>query len=318
MASFNFSPENLSKTFVTYRKEMTQQLMLGMQDALAHMSVLQGIRYKEVWSELGGKFEMSNYKKDRLGTGEVSVKGRELETFFGNCVEPIDPNALYQSIWGANITKGDALKSVPAVVLVCGHIMRQLGENQFLNLFTAKHDASKDGTANWFNGFKTILEKDATDGNITAADGNLYEFTNSIDADNAEDALKDFYWEASPVLRAQKLKLFISDKTYHYYTEAYQKAHGSLPYNVAYDKRTLEGASNVEIVHLACVPDDFMLLTTRNNIKLLFNQKTDDDRYIVERSLTNHYDVDFIANAFFGTQFLSVSERTLRYGRKKS
>lgn len=106
--------------------------------------------------------------------------------------------------------------------------------------------------------------------------------------------------------------------TYHFYTEAYQKAHGSLPYNQAYDKRTLEGASNVEIVHLACVPDDFMLLTTRQNMKLLFNQKADDDRYIVERSLKNHYDVDFIANAFFGTQFLSVSPRTLRYGKKKS
>lgn len=314
----DFSPETLSKTFVTYRKEMIEQLMLGMGDALNHMSVLQGIRYKEVWSEMTGKFEFSNYKKDRLGDGNVTIKGRELETFFGNCIEPIDPNALYQSIWGANITKGDKLKSVPAVILVCGYIMKQLGENLFLNLFTAKHTDGQEGTANWFNGFRTILEQDVTNGDISTNKKNLYTFTASIDSDNAEDILKEFYWGSDPVLRSQKLKLFLSDMAYHNYTEAYQKAHGALPYNQSYDKRTLEGASNVELVPLACVPEDFLLLTTRQNIKLLYNQKTDDDRYIVERSLKNHYDVDFIANAFFGTQLLSVSERTLRYGKKGS
>lgn len=317
MSGITFTPEALSKTFVTYREALIQQLMLGMADILPYVSVLQGIRYKQVWSEMSGKFEMSNYKKDRLGTGDVAIKQRELETFFGNCIEPIDPNSIYQSIWGSNIVKGDALKTTPIAVQVCGYIMKQLGENQYLNLFTAKHVDGADGTSNWFNGFQTILEQDITNGDLTEAQKNLYTFTSSIDADNAEDAFKDFYWGSDPVLRSQKLNLFVSDAAYHNYTEAYQKAHGALPYNTAYDKKTLEGASNVRIVNLPCVPDDFMLLTTRENMKLLFNQKTDDDRYIVERSLKNHFDLDFIATAFFGTQFLSVNPRTLRYGKKQ-
>lgn len=95
-----FTPEELSKTFVKYRKELIQQLMFAMGSALNQMSALTGIRYKEVVSSLAGKFEFSNYKKDRLGNGLVSIDGREIETFFGNCIEPIDPNSIYQSIWG--------------------------------------------------------------------------------------------------------------------------------------------------------------------------------------------------------------------------
>lgn len=132
----------------------------------------------------------------------------------------------------------------------------------------------------------------------------------SITSENAEDILKDFFWSRDVKLRRQKLKYFMSDMTYHNYTEAYQLNHGSLPYNNSYDKKTLEGASNVELVPLANVPDDFLLLTPKSNIMALFNQKSDDEKYLVEKSLDNHYDVDFIANMFFGTQFLSVSKES--------
>lgn len=112
--------------------------------------------------------------------------------------------------------------------------------------------------------------------------------------------------------------MFISDMTYHYYTEAYQTRHGALPYNQSYDKRTLEGATNVGLVPLSCVPADFMLITPKTNILLLYNQKTADENYIVEKSLSNHYDMDFIANMFFGTQFESVSPEVFAVAEKKA
>ena len=111
MAGITFTPEELSKTFQTYRKDFIVMPMLAMSKALQHMSVRTGIRYRETVSEMGGNFELGNYKKDKKGTGDVSITGRVLETFFGNCVEPIDPNAIYQSIWGSNVTKGDGLKN---------------------------------------------------------------------------------------------------------------------------------------------------------------------------------------------------------------
>ncbi|MCD8296821.1 MAG: hypothetical protein LUC88_04540 [Prevotella sp.] len=319
VGNFTFTPEELSKTFVTYRKELIVMPMLALQEALAHMSVRTGIRYREIVSEMGGKFQLGNYDKTKLGDGDLTIDARIFETFFGNCVEPIDPNAIYQSIWGSNVTKGEGLKNVPIVVQVCAYMMKQLGENLLLNLFTAEHDASNTtDTASLFNGFKTIIQKDIDGTNengkvyISEDLGNLEYGSESITADNAEDVLKDFFWNSDVKLRRQKLKYFMSDMAYHYYTEAYQNNHGALPYNQAYDKKTLEGASNVELCPLTCVPDDFLLLTPKTNIYALFNQKGQDETFVVERSLNNHFDVDFVATMFFGTQFESVSKEVFR------
>lgn len=322
-----FTPAELSKTYQTYRKELIVQPMLAMDKLLQHCSVRTGIRYRETVTEMSGTFEIGNYKKDKKHNADVNFDGRVLETFFGNCVETIDPNAIYQSIWGSDITKGDGLRNVPYVVQVCAYILKKLGERLYMNAFTAKHDGTVfDKTASFFNGFKTIIDNDIAGTNenkkvyISESIGNLYYFNESLTKENAEDALKDFYWgeNISDMLRNQDLKMFINSRLYHFYTEAYQTRHGALPYNQSYDKRVLEGAENVELVPLSCVPMDFMLLTPKNNILLLYNQKTADENYTVERSLDNHYDVDFIGNLFFGTQFESVSPEVFAVAMKKT
>ncbi|MDD6553080.1 MAG: hypothetical protein PUF37_05775 [Prevotellaceae bacterium] len=327
VGNVTFTAAELAKTFVTYRTQLIIQPMLAMDALLQHCSVRTGIRYREVVTEMSGKFEIGNYKKDKHKDADINFDGRVLETFFGNCIEGIDPNAIYQSIWGSNITKGDGLKNVPYVVQVCAYIMKKLGERLYDNAFTAKHDGTNfDETAAFFNGFKTIIDNDIAGTNenkkvyISEALHNLYQFTDSITKENAEDAFTDFYWSEnlSPKLRKQQLKMFVSDINYHYYTVAYQTRHGSLPYNQQFDKKTLDGASNVELVPLSNVPKDFMLLTPKTNILLLYNQKTDDENYTVEKSLSNHYDLDFIANMFFGTQFESVSPEVFAVAEKKA
>lgn len=324
VGNVTFTPEELATTFKTYRQELIVMVMLSMQQLLDHVSIRTGIRYRDIVSEMSGNFEFGNYKKDKLGKGSVDIKGRVFETFFGNCVEPIDPNAIYQSIWGSNVTKGDGLKNVSIVLQVASYIVKKIWENTLLNSFTATHDASDTtATSKWFNGFKTIIDNDIAGTNedkqikISADINNLQLGTASISKDNAEDLIKDFFWSRKEKLRGQQLKLFMSDMSYHYYTESYQLAHGSLPYNQTYDKKTLEGASNVELVPLSFVPSDFLLLTPKSNIFALYNQKTDDENYICEKSLNNHYDIDIIANAFFGTQFQSVSPEIFSVWEKK-
>lgn len=318
------TPESLAQTFQTYRQQLIVQPMLAMNNSLQHMSIQTGIRYRETIGEMSGNFQLGNYKKDKLGDGNINIKGRVFETFFGNCVEPIDPNSIYKSIWGSNITKGEALKNVPITLAVCTYIMKKLGENLALSLWSAKHISTNfTETMAFFNGFKTIFDNDIAGNNedkevkISEDLGNLSYITESITKDNAEDVLKDFFFSRDKRLRAQNLKYFMSDLTYHAYTEAYQLNHGALPYNQAYDKKTLEGASNVELVPLANVPDDFLCLTPQSNIFVLFNQKSDDENYTCEKSLQNHYDVDFIANQFFGTQVASVSKESLAILEKK-
>lgn len=331
IGNVTYGAEELSKTFQTYRKEFVIMPFLAMEQLAKHMNVRTGIRYRETVSQMSTDAEISNYSKTKHQDADVKIDPRVFETFFGNIVQGIDPNAIYQSIWGSNVTKGDGLKNVPIVVQVCGYLVKKIGEKMFMNSFTAKHDSTDTtSTSKWFNGFQTILENDVAGTNYTkkvliSADiGNLVEGAESITADNAEDLIKDFYWNqvanpaAAAKLRSQQLKLFMSDQAYHFYTESYQTNHGSLPYNQAYDKKSLDGASNVEFVPLPCVPNDFLLLTPKNNAYLLFNQKTDDDKFLVEKSLSNHYDVDFIMNYFFGTQFESVSPEVLRYWKKKA
>lgn len=331
IGNVTYGAEELSKTFQTYRKEFVIMPFLAMEQLAKHINVRTGIRYRETVSQMSTDAEISNYSKTKHQDADVKIDPRVFETFFGNIVQGIDPNAIYQSIWGSNVTKGDGLKNVPIVVQVCGYLVKKIGEKMFMNSFTAKHDSTDTtSTSKWFNGFQTILENDAAGTNYTnkvliSADiGNLVEGAESITADNAEDLIKDFYWNqvgnpaAAAKLRSQQLKLFMSDQAYHFYTESYQTNHGSLPYNQAYDKKSLDGASNVEFVPLPCVPNDFLLLTPKNNAYLLFNQKTDDDKFLVEKSLSNHYDIDFIMNYFFGTQFESVSPEVLRYWKKKA
>lgn len=320
-----FTPESLSKTFVKYRQQLIVQPMFAMSEMLQHCSVVTGIRYREIWNEMTGKFQLGNYKKDKKGNGKVNIQGRVFETFFGNCVEPIDPNSIYQSIWGSNVTKGDGLKNVPIVLQVCAYIAKQLGENLYNNVWTAKHDGTKfDETADYFNGLKTILDMDIAGTNeikkvlISEDLGNLKYSTESITADNAEDIIEDFYWTRNEKLKRQKnLKYFLSSTAYHFYCKDYRTSNGSLPYNTQFDKKSLDGAANVEFVPLSNVPEDFMLLTPKSNIYLLFNQKGDDESFLVEKSLDNHYDVDFLANYFFGTQFESVSPEVLAVYEKK-
>ena len=318
-----FTPESLSTAFQTYRTELITMPMYAMSAALQHMTIRDGIRYKEHVHEMRGNFQLGNFAKRKLGDGEVTIVQRTLETFLGNCVEPIDPISIYKSLWGSDITKGEALKTVPWVKRVCAYIMAQLGEQIFNNMWTAEHDPTDTThTSKWFDGFKTIEDKEITAGAMAVEEGNLYYLPEALTAENAEDLLKDFYWGIAngwngvdAKLKGQKLKLFMSLKTKHFYEEAYQHNHGALPYNEQYIKAHLDGAPNVELVGLSNVPDNYLSLTPKGNILSLFNQRTADETFTVEKSLTTHYDVDFLANMFYGEQYLSINKEMLCVAR---
>ena len=143
--------------------------------------------------------------------------------------------------------------------------------------------------------------------------------------ENAEDIIKAFVWGSTeegwkginPKLRGQNVKLFMSEYTKHCYEEAYQMNHGALPYNRGYEKATFEGKSNIEFCALPNVPNNYLSLTPKNNIMSLWNQMTADENFLVEKSLTSHYDVDFIANMFYGEQYLSINKEMLCVARIK-
>lgn len=268
----SFTPEQLAQSFQTYRTELMQMPILAMQLALQHMSMRTGIRYQEHVHEMKGNFEIGPYDKYKMGDGAVQIVQRTLQTYFGNCIEPIDPNSIVQSLWGSDITKGEALKNVPWVKRVAAYIMAQLGEKLFMEMWTAKRDANGTTTHDLFDGFKTIEDAEIAKGAMAVEEGNLYYLPEAITAENAEDIINDFYWGvtgwrgADVKLRRQKVKIFMSEMTKHFYEVAYQTNHGSLPYNQQFIKAHVEGAANAEFVALPNVPDNYLAITPRTNI----------------------------------------------------
>lgn len=314
-----FTPQTLTESMQKYRTELMTMPMFAMQAALQHMAVRTGIRYKEHVHEMSGDFEIGPYDKYKMGNGEIAIKQRTLETFFGNCIEPIDVNSVYQTLWGSDISKGDALKNVPWTKRICAYIFAQLGEKLFMEMWTAKRNPSGKKTHDLFNGFLAIEDAEISAGAMSKEDQNFYPMPQGgITAENAEDILNDFIWGVGEwkgvhkkLRDARGLKLFMSDRTKHFYEVSYQTNHGALPYNQQFTKAHLDGKPNIEFVALANVPDNYLCLTAKNNILSLWNQKSSDETFLVEKSLTSHYDVDFIANLFYGEQYLSVNKEML-------
>jgi hypothetical protein len=117
------------------------------------------------------------------------------------------------------------------------------------------------------------------------------------------------------LLRGQPVKLFMSETVKHFYEVAYQTNHGALPYNLQFTKAHLEGKMNIEFVALSNVPENYLSLTPKGNILALWNLRTADETFLCEKSLTSHYDVDFLANMFYGEQYESINKEKLCVAR---
>lgn len=323
-----FTPESLQESAQKYRTELITMPMFALRDATQHMGMRTGIRYKEHVHELGGKFQMGNFDKYKKGDGATEIKQRTLETFLGNCIEPIDPVSLYKTLWGSDLVNPSAQKNQPWTKRICAYIAAQIGEHMYDYLWTAKHDADNTTlTMKWFNGFCAIEDVEIAAEAMSVEEQNLYILPEKITAENAEDVLNEFIWGSEAAnstwggvnkkLRdAHGLKLFMSDRTKHLYEVCYQMNHGALPYNTQFNKAHLDGKQNIEFVALGNVPEDYLCLTSKNNILTLWNQETSDEGFEVKGSLTSHYDVDFISNLFFGLQYLSINKEMLCVARK--
>ena len=324
-----FTPEALNESAQKYRTELITMPMFALREATAHMGMRTGIRYKEHVHELTGRFQIGNFDKYKKGDGATDIKQRTLETFLGNCIEPIDPVSLYKTLWGSDMVNPSAQKNQPWTKRICAYIAAQIGEHMYDYLWTAKHDDEDTTlTMKWFNGFCAIEDIEIALGSMSAEEQNLYTLPpEGITTENAEDIFNDFVWgseAANSTWRGvhKKLrdgspkKLFMSDTAKHKYEVCYQMNHGALPYNLGFTKGHLDGKENIEFVPLSNVPEDYLNLTSKNNILTLWNQETSDEKFEVKNSLTSHYDVDFIADLFFGLQYRSINKEMLCVARK--
>lgn len=303
----NITLQSLQTSFRTDRRELATMPLFSMSEILPYMTLITGLRHKLSVSELVGDMQIGNYSKTRRDDNDFTIDSRELEVFFGSAIKGIDPNSIYQSIWGSSITKGEGLKNVPIVKAVAVYLMGKLGEHLFDSIWTARHVADGSTTDTLFDGFKTIIDAEITAGNMSVQKKSLFNLS-SLSVANAEDQFKDFYWSSHEKLRRQNVNLICSPNAAHFYDESYQDNHGALPYNQQYTKRTIEGSNGkCTIVPLANVPDNFLCLTTKENLLIGTSISSEWDSFNVEKSLSSHFLIDFVATMFFGTQLRSIN-----------
>jgi len=307
----------LNKAAQKFRKELLIMAIIGLGDTLQHMTLRTGIRYKETVGQMDGPVELMPY------TGllddaddDITIIGRDLETYLGQSVKMFDPNVLVQTLYGSAITKGEALKGVDINQAVLTLMMKKISGGLNKSIFSAVRNSAGKTTSTLFNGFDKTTALEITGGDIAVAKNNLYEFTEAIDATNAVDALKAIYEASSDELQAEQTKLYIPRALYNAYNKDYQATVGSVPYNKEFQKTFLEGSGDTcQLVPLVGKKDaPYIQLTTKGNMLVGVNQQGEEEQIEVRRG-NNPFQLQFVTTMFFGTQYETLSPEKLMVGK---
>lgn len=312
--------EQLQKTAKIYRNKLITMPTRGLKKSLSYMTLRPGIRVSETVGELTGGAELGPYDENRVADGNIKITPRTLEVFFGNVDIKFSPNSVYSTIWGANVTNGDALKNVPITLQVLELLALKLGKNLDKVLFKAVRNPTGTGSVDLFNGFDTIAKTELDAGKLSAGLGNLIKIADilgdnkTINDDNAVDFAQGICEFADEELMAEdKVYLYVPQSFVNLYNRAFLKKFGAAPYNKDYNHLTVEGFGNVEFAVLSNKKDaPFFELTTKSNMLVGVNEINNNDAEQIKVEKYHPWKLDFIATKFFGTQFESINkERAL-------
>ncbi|MEG1916246.1 MAG: hypothetical protein RR061_06155 [Muribaculaceae bacterium] len=313
MATITISPEDLSKSAKTFRKELLIMPVHGLSASMPYMTLRTGIRYSETVGQLSGNAQFGPYSESREDDEALNITGRTLYTYLGSVVKNFAPNSIAQSIYGSAITKGEALKTADITRQVLAFLAGVLGKNLNRVLFNAVRKDAGDKSIDLFNGFDTIASNDYVAGNIAVAKGNLSTLE-AITSVNAVDVLKAFARSANDeLLEQESLNLIIPRHVYNDYVDDYQTTVGAIPYNKEFKKTTLEGFDNINLVPLSNKSDSkFIQLTTQKNMLVGVNQMGEEENIEVARFKA--FVLQYIATMFFGCQYESISAESILFG----
>lgn len=316
MTKVIITPEELATSARKYRSELIMQPVHALADTLKHMNLRTGIRYSETVGELSGDIEIGPYNETRIDESGVEIKGRTLYTYLGSVIKKFSPNSVAQSIYGSAITKGEALKNVEITKQVLAFLGAKIGQGLDMHIFDAVRNADGSGTADLFNGFDTITKTEVTAGNISAGKGNLFEFGEKIDKNNAVDAIVSFCRAADPLLvgRNKALKLFVPYEILNAYNDDYKATTGAIPYNTHFEQQYVEGFRNIELVPMyQKTGSEYLHLTTANNMLVGVNLQGEEERLEVEKH--HEFLLSFVATLFFGVEFESIAKERMLVGK---
>ena len=318
MAGIQFTPAELGKNYVKWRKDLLTIPVESFRAQLGKLfSIHTGVRYQEKVGILDGNMQLGPYDPNRTDTESLTITARTLEVFLGSAVKTFDANTAIQSIWDDYVAKGDKVKSIPFVKYVAGYLVGKISENLAEHVWDGVRNPSGTTSADLFDGIETIINKEIAGGAISVANGNLVgiEDTSAVGAD-VEAIFKAFFRSANRKLRAQKTFLVCSEDEYLRYCDSYQENHGALPYNQSYEKNTLEGTQGrCTIFPVPFVADNFLKLVPAGNFIFGTNINGEETNMLIEPNKSSHFLTDFVATMFAGFQVQRVEKEFLHVGK---
>lgn len=308
---FNITEAELQKSAVTYRKDLLVMPVIAAEATLKHMTPRPGVAGREVLGQLSGGLEIGPYDPTRYDDDGLTIKPRTLETYLGSVIKRFDMNQLAKSIYGSLTTQGEALTSLDMARQVLSYLSMKLGENLNLHIWNAKRNDTGTKTADLFDGFDTITEKEITAGAISASEGNFIQLDEEITKDNATDILMSIYEGADDVLQGIPTKMFVPYSVFRAYNKDYMQTFSSVVYNTEFKKTYLEGSDNLcELVPLSSKKNSpYIHLTTQSNMIYGYGDGLDAEKIAIEKH--QEFLLSFVATMFFGCQFETISKERL-------
>ena len=309
--------EVLQNTAKKYRQELLTMPVKALTPLLQHFQLRPGIRVSETVGELLADAEYGPYDEKYKSEAGIEVAPRVLEVFFGNVEFDFSPNSVYSTVWGSNITMGEALKNVPIALQVLSYVALKLGGNLGKHLFDAVRDASKHKSKDLFNGFDTIAAAEVAGGGLSAANGNYMEIP-AITENNALEVIQSICESADELLMDLDLKLYVPRSVGWKFNKSCLLTLGAVPYNKEYKKTFVPGFENVEIVPLGCkAGSQYIQLSPRSNMLIGVNQ-VPGSKETVEVNRFSSFTLTYAATTFFGTQYESINKEKLMVAKVAS
>jgi hypothetical protein len=296
--------QSLIDAGIRYRKDLLTQPVAVLADVLQYMSLKTGLQGKEIGGILNTNAELRPYKtaKDAAEDGTTIVP-YEWETFLGDVVKEFDPNAILGTLYTEATAKKPTEREISRLVAL--EMAKKVGEALYDNMFVAVRNASGTTTSALFNGFSTQLAAAVTAGKLTTGLKNYQDLTaTAITADNVGEVLKAAYRACSPLLKKQKVNLYLPTSVLEMYEDWFQVEFGHVPWNDKFEQGKLVGSQGkCTFVPLDNMEgQDYMLFTVRENMKVGVDQESDKEDVRI-RECDNPKAVQFFMMAYFGVGF---------------
>ena len=316
--AINISDAELQKSAVTYRKELLMMPVIAAEATLQHMTPRPGVAGREVLGQLSGGIELGPYDPKRYDDDGLDIKPRTLETYLGSVIKRFDLNSVAKTVYGSLTTQGEALTSLDLARQVLNYLSMQLGRNLNLHIWNAKRNDTGDKTADLFDGFDTITQKEIAAGTIDTSEGNFMQLSQAIDESNATDILMSIYESADDILQGVPTKMFVPISIYRAYNKDYLASFGNVVYNTQFKKTYLEGTDNLcELVPLVSKKGSpYIHLTTKSNMIYGYGDGLDSEKIAIEKH--HEFLLSFVATMFFGCQFEAINKERLMVAKLAS